>query len=227
MEGKCQAGDIFALASDALACWTLEQYEAGTPVAWDAFWSMSDEQFYECIRSLRNAENIHRDDTTLVLLRVIPESAVSAAAIATGAEACEPGLVAVEDAGMPAPQDAGQDERTAVVDIGPSDSVAAEPAQVEAREESGREAEPPVVGSPPEAADLTGEAQVVDQESAAATPDAATAEGASTATDAAEAAEAVPAPSSAEVTEPAPQTDTAGPDAEGPDAGHPTRSMGA
>lgn len=70
--GYCETGDLIVLTTDAIGAWAYKRLEAGNPVCWNDFWGMSDEQFAERIRDLREDNQMRYDDTTLVLLKVSP-----------------------------------------------------------------------------------------------------------------------------------------------------------
>lgn len=76
-EGICQAGDLFALCTDALLGWALRKQEVGESPDWEKYWSYTSDEWTKEIISLRdNRPNlpgipwIRFDDTTLLLLRV-------------------------------------------------------------------------------------------------------------------------------------------------------------
>ncbi|HJT36658.1 MAG TPA: hypothetical protein VJ783_31840 [Pirellulales bacterium] len=72
-EAECPPGDWLVLATDALALWAMTRGESGEPVDWRSYWEMPDDQWRQEITSLREANQMRYDDTTLVLLRVIEE----------------------------------------------------------------------------------------------------------------------------------------------------------
>lgn len=72
-EAECPPGDWLVLATDALALWAMTRGESGEPVDWRSYWEMPDDQWRQEIISLREANQMRYDDTTLVLLRVIEE----------------------------------------------------------------------------------------------------------------------------------------------------------
>ena len=68
-QGACAAGDLFILASDALACWILERAAAGekpwetllvldSPVRWD-----------DWVQAQRREHTMKNDDTTLIIVK--------------------------------------------------------------------------------------------------------------------------------------------------------------
>ncbi|MHB9048751.1 MAG: hypothetical protein ACYC35_22770, partial [Pirellulales bacterium] len=78
IDGQCLPGDLVVLATDAIALWAMNRLEAGEPVSWDPYWDMPEEAWREEIFALRNATRMRFDDSTLVLLRVIEETAAPA-----------------------------------------------------------------------------------------------------------------------------------------------------
>ena len=71
----CLPGDLLVLCTDALAQWALGRSEAGSPVDWESYWEMPVESWQEEIASLRRDRQMRYDDTTLLLLRVVEETA--------------------------------------------------------------------------------------------------------------------------------------------------------
>jgi hypothetical protein len=66
IEGDCQPGDTFFLATDALAQWVLAQHEAGVK-PWATLCELkADEDFASFIAQLRQQRSIRNDDTTLL-----------------------------------------------------------------------------------------------------------------------------------------------------------------
>ena len=78
IEDDCRPGDLLVLCTDALAQWALSQWEAGEPVQWDRYWDLPEEDWLEEVFALRRATRMRYDDTTLVLLRVVEETAAPA-----------------------------------------------------------------------------------------------------------------------------------------------------
>jgi serine/threonine protein phosphatase PrpC len=70
METQCRPGDLLVLCTDAVACWTMKQLEAGGQVDWDRYWRMSQAEWQQWVVSLRQENQIRFDDSTVVLLRV-------------------------------------------------------------------------------------------------------------------------------------------------------------
>ncbi len=77
MDGKCYPSDLLVLCSDAIALWAMNRYEAGESVDWEEYWNMPDEVWREEIFAHRVANAMRFDDSTLVLLRPIPETTAS------------------------------------------------------------------------------------------------------------------------------------------------------
>jgi hypothetical protein len=75
METQCHPGDLLVLASDAVACWTMRQIEAGVSVDWQAYWQLSHEDWQRWMVELRQNHQIRYDDSTVILLRISGESA--------------------------------------------------------------------------------------------------------------------------------------------------------
>jgi hypothetical protein len=71
----CYPDDLIILCTDALADWALRRYEAGDPPDWDGYWDTCREDWQAEIISLRQDRHMRYDDTTLVMLRVAPQSA--------------------------------------------------------------------------------------------------------------------------------------------------------
>lgn len=78
METQCNPGDLLVLASDAIACWTMRQVEAGVPVDWEAYWQLSNTDWQQWMVELRQDSQIRYDDSTVVLLRISGDSGRSA-----------------------------------------------------------------------------------------------------------------------------------------------------
>ena len=68
--GDCAPGDLILLASDALACWMLEDHaQGGRP--WDTLMALESHQAWEEWVNTRRQERIMKnDDTTLVIVEV-------------------------------------------------------------------------------------------------------------------------------------------------------------
>ena len=67
--GTCQAGDVFILASDALAGWLLAQYAAGEK-PWQTLLAQDSAQWENWVQSQREARLMRNDDTALIIIRV-------------------------------------------------------------------------------------------------------------------------------------------------------------
>ena len=66
--GECRPGDRIILASDALACWILQESESGGR-PWDVLMSLSSEEQWEAWLQARRRESAMRnDDTTLIMV---------------------------------------------------------------------------------------------------------------------------------------------------------------
>ncbi len=68
--GDCAPGDLFLLASDALACWMLEDHaQGGSP--WDTLLALDSHQAWEeWVNTQRQERIMKNDDTTLVVVEV-------------------------------------------------------------------------------------------------------------------------------------------------------------
>jgi hypothetical protein len=64
--GECWPGDLFVLASDALAAWFLHQVEAGAR-PWRCLRDLTADTFAALVTSLRHEGVMRNDDVTLVL----------------------------------------------------------------------------------------------------------------------------------------------------------------
>jgi hypothetical protein len=73
MEAECRPGDLLVLSTDAVAAWALRREEAGTPVDWEAFWDMPEATWQQQVMALRDRRQMRYDDTTMVLLRIVPQ----------------------------------------------------------------------------------------------------------------------------------------------------------
>jgi hypothetical protein len=69
---RWRKGDRFYLATDALAHWFLSRYEDnGEP--WKILDDLKDQaQFEEFVHQQRHAKSLHNDDTTLLIIQVVP-----------------------------------------------------------------------------------------------------------------------------------------------------------
>lgn len=67
IKGECQPGDLFVLATDALAAWFLKQLEIGKQ-PWHRLNELDLEKFVILIESLRQEKEMSNDDVTLLLV---------------------------------------------------------------------------------------------------------------------------------------------------------------
>lgn len=67
--GECAAGDLFILASDALACWFLAQNADGKK-PWDALMTLDSSRWEVWVEEARRSGSMRNDDTTLVIIKV-------------------------------------------------------------------------------------------------------------------------------------------------------------
>jgi len=71
-QGDCREGDVFLLATDALAQWFLAQSEEGEK-PWAILRNFHDAcQFEKFVNQLREERRIRNDDTTLLAIRPLP-----------------------------------------------------------------------------------------------------------------------------------------------------------
>ena len=69
-QGECAAGDLFILASDALACWILER-AAAREKPWKTLQQLdSRESWEEWVQARRRERSLKNDDTTLIIVEV-------------------------------------------------------------------------------------------------------------------------------------------------------------
>ncbi|MCY4528539.1 MAG: hypothetical protein OXD46_05860 [Chloroflexi bacterium] len=68
-EGECLAGDLFILASDALACWFLERNAEGEK-PWETLIALDSSGWAAWVEEQRGAGLMGNDDTTLVIIGV-------------------------------------------------------------------------------------------------------------------------------------------------------------
>ena len=69
--GRCEAGDLFILASDALCRWFLERDAAGER-PWEALAALGPPDWEAWVDGQRRAGLIRNDDTTFVAMEVVP-----------------------------------------------------------------------------------------------------------------------------------------------------------
>lgn len=69
-QGECLPGDVIILASDALACWILQEHETdGRP--WETLLSLdSEKKWSRWVAGKRNERAMRNDDTTLITVKV-------------------------------------------------------------------------------------------------------------------------------------------------------------
>jgi hypothetical protein len=70
--GRCRPGDLFVLATDAIAQRLLKEEEEGTPPDWDRLENLEITPWRQQIEALRDAGQIVNDDCTLQFVRVKP-----------------------------------------------------------------------------------------------------------------------------------------------------------
>lgn len=68
--GECVAGDVFILASDALACWFLARNADGEK-PWETLLALDSSGWSAWVEEQRHAGLMRNDDTTLVIIRVV------------------------------------------------------------------------------------------------------------------------------------------------------------
>ena len=68
-DGECVAGDLFILASDALACWFLGRDAEGEK-PWKTLLALNASGWDTWVEEQRRAGSMRNDDTTLVIIRV-------------------------------------------------------------------------------------------------------------------------------------------------------------
>jgi hypothetical protein len=69
LQGESQGGDLFVLATDAIAAWLLQRMEVGKH-PWQALERLTKVTFRRLIDSLRQKNAIRNDDVTLVLIQL-------------------------------------------------------------------------------------------------------------------------------------------------------------
>jgi hypothetical protein len=70
LETECHPGDLLLLCTDAVAAWTMRQWESGGAMDWEAYWAMPEPDWQQWLLGLRQQNQIRYDDSTAVLLRV-------------------------------------------------------------------------------------------------------------------------------------------------------------
>ncbi len=80
-EDQCFPDDLLLLCTDAIACWLLERVVNDVAIDWDGYWTINEEVWKEEIRALRESKPnaLRSDDTTMLLLRVLPGTPLSPA----------------------------------------------------------------------------------------------------------------------------------------------------
>ena len=68
--GECRAGDLFVLASDALACWFLARNDEGQK-PWETLMALDLSEWASWVEEQRSAGAMRNDDTTLVTTSVV------------------------------------------------------------------------------------------------------------------------------------------------------------
>ena len=69
-QGECAQGDLFILASDALACWILESY-AAREKPWAQLDALESQEVWgDWVQMQRQEHSLKNDDTTIVIIRV-------------------------------------------------------------------------------------------------------------------------------------------------------------
>ena len=67
--GECMAGDLFVLASDALACWFLARNDEGQK-PWETLLALDSLEWAAWVEEQRSTGTMRNDDTTLVTISV-------------------------------------------------------------------------------------------------------------------------------------------------------------
>ena len=73
--GRCRPGDLFVLATDAVAQWLLRRCEQGNPLDWQRWEALTEAEWEEEVSALRRDSQIVNDDCTMVLVRICAGSA--------------------------------------------------------------------------------------------------------------------------------------------------------
>ncbi len=68
--GECRTGDLFVLASDALACWFLAMNAAGKK-PWEALLALDSSAWEAWVGEQRSGGLMRNDDTTLVAIEIV------------------------------------------------------------------------------------------------------------------------------------------------------------
>jgi hypothetical protein len=77
LSGSCQAGDLFLMATDAMAEWLysladLDELKLG----WESVSNLIEDDFDTLIHELRTQSIIRNDDVTLLVVRVVEAGAL-------------------------------------------------------------------------------------------------------------------------------------------------------
>ena len=70
LDGECEAGDLFILASDALSCWFLARAAAGER-PWETLGALDPPDWEAWVAGQRAGGLMHNDDTTLLMMEVV------------------------------------------------------------------------------------------------------------------------------------------------------------
>ena len=68
--GECASGDLFILATDALACWFLARNAAGNR-PWETLLALDSSEWEAWVGEQRRGGFMRNDDTTLVIIKII------------------------------------------------------------------------------------------------------------------------------------------------------------
>ena len=68
--GECLSGDLFVLASDALACWFLARNDEGQE-PWETLLALESSEWAAWVEEQRSTGTMRNDDTTLVTISVV------------------------------------------------------------------------------------------------------------------------------------------------------------
>ncbi len=70
LSGECRPGDVIILASDALACWILQERESGGR-PWETLQAIgSDAEWKTWVQARRSYRSMRNDDTTMITISV-------------------------------------------------------------------------------------------------------------------------------------------------------------
>ncbi|WP_036477337.1 protein phosphatase 2C domain-containing protein [Myxosarcina sp. GI1] len=76
LEGYCQQGDIFLLATDALSQWLLANFASQSSEWKQIFELQRQEDFVRVIQQLRQKRSLKNDDTTAILIKILDEVSI-------------------------------------------------------------------------------------------------------------------------------------------------------